>query len=309
MSLNRLLSRAGASLAAAMLALSGIPAATAVGSAPVSGEEGTMVIFGDSVSADPPLGIYLADKLSSQAVAETVAPLSSQEGIGVGSVGVSAGTLEGHCPSSLNSYGIRTAEALGLEAVDFSCNGASVLAKESASGDNDMLVDQVDEALAEGTLDSNTERILITMGLNDTYSQSELPEEEVKELFVAAASEQVSRIQEQAPQARIQIVGYASITDGEYVCLVHGPGVDARVAIPQVGAWESMAQDMQQRLATTTGTEFVDLKPSTANAHLCSPDDQRMWTSISDASSGRSHQPVHLNQRGHEHVAEVLIAS
>ncbi|NLF91527.1 MAG: hydrolase [Corynebacterium marinum] len=296
----------------AVLVAGFLPAAGLAHAAPDT--EKNLVIFGDSVLADPPLGIYLANENSSGEPVDlsgSVASASSREGIGVGSVGSSAGDIEGICPRSLNNYGIRAAETLNLAVYDHSCNGATVLPRNSALFPNDELFEwQVDRALEEGALGPQTARVIVTLGFNDTYSNATRPEGETRGRFLAAGTEQIQRVRAAAPQARVQIVGYTTIAGGDFICLAHLPGSSAtKIPLPVVNYWEGQAQEWQRDLAAAAGVEFLDLKPSTADTGICSPDSLRMWTSPVDAGSGRSHLPFHLNQRGHEHVGAVVAAS
>ncbi|AGS33823.1 Secreted hydrolase [Corynebacterium maris DSM 45190] len=233
----------------------------------------TLVLFGDSVPADPPLRDYVASELGSS----------------------------GHtdCPTSGDNYGVRTAEGLGLQAQDFSCSGATSPSVVSLLANRDFS-QQVDRALTSAALDGDTARVLITVGFNDLY-QGGTPDN-----FVAAMIPQIERIHDAAPNARVQIVGYPTITDGDDICVVNTDRV-VRVHAPAVAHWERQAQHMQAELAAATGVEFVDLKESTRGRHMCAPDELRHWSAIID--DGPTNLPFHLNAHGHRHVAEVIARS
>ena len=57
------------------------------------------------------------------------------------------------------------------------------------------------------------------------------------------------------------------------------------------------------------GVEFLDLKPSTWHNNMCAPDNKRMWAGLVDFYGGPGNLPIHVNQRGHEHVANVIARS
>ncbi len=121
---------------------------------------------------------------------------------------------------------------------------------------------------------------------------------------------QVDRIKRAAPNARIQIVGYPTIGSGDSYCLIHvGPQSLDRTYLPTVRQWEDKAQWMQVDLARATGTQFVDMKPHTRNNGMCAPANQRMWAGLIDFTAGPGNLPLHVNARGHEHVANVLARS
>lgn len=235
-----------------------------------------LVIFGDSVAADPPLRDYLAGKLSSSGQPE--------------------------CPTSAHNYGTLAAERLGVPVADFSCSGTTSTGVRSVFGGQDFSR-QVDRALAAEALNPATPRVIVTTGFNDTYPHGDAAAEE---LFLTAMIPQVQRIQQAAPRARVQIVGYPTIADGEHICVVNTDRV-VRVHAPEVGRWERQAQRMQADLAAAAGVEFLDLKESTANRHMCAPDELRHWSAIID--DGPANLPFHLNAHGHRHVAEVIARS
>ena len=66
---------------------------------------------------------------------------------------------------------------------------------------------------------------------------------------------------------------------------------------------------MQVDLAARTGVQFLDMKPSTRNNGMCADVNQRMWAGLVDFSAGDGNLPIHMNQRGHEHTANVIARS
>ena len=272
-------------LAGILLVVTGMVAA----SAPANAQERNLVIFGDSIIADTPSLEYLADRFGSSTS-------SGSSGSGDSSVG--------HCATSPDNFGARAARKLNLAAWDYSCPGTTSISPGT------KFSTQVDRALATGGLTPAAQRVVVTTGFNDTYNNDSLPAGEVRSRFVGAMAPQIERIKAAAPNARIQIVGYATITDGDFVCLAHiGANIHDRTFFPRVGYWEWLAQDMQRDLAHATGTEFVDLKPATADNGMCAPDDRRMWAGLIDFHGGPGNMPIHINARGHEHVAGVIAAS
>lgn len=273
-----------ATLLAPLVLLAGVILAPASGA-----RQPNLVVFGDSVVADPPVGDYLARKAER---------------------GSSDSTDGRFCPTSQSNFGVRAAAKLGLPVADYSCSGATATGTRSLFGGGQTIAVQVDRALVEGALTPATARVVVSNGFNDTYSNAGLPDEEVRGRFVESMAPQIGRIRAAAPNARIQVVGYATITEGDHVCLFNAGGsVRDRTYAPQVGEWEQLAQDMQRDLAPATGTEFLDLKPSTAGRGMCAPDHLRSWAGIVDLNASPQNLPFHMNARGHEHVAEVIARS
>lgn len=243
--------------------------------------ERNLVAFGDSVLADPALGIYLRDRLSGA---------FGQRPLGV------------DCPKG-NNYAARTGAKLGLPVRDFSCSGAVSMSR------GPQISAQIDTAIARGALNPETSRVIFSSGFNDTYNNTNLNLAQIREKYVRFTRPQIERIRQAAPNARIQIVGYPTIGDGLHYCLVHAGSSWGRIPLPQIADFENKSQWMQVDLARATGTEFIDMKPLTRDAGTCGGDGSRKWAGLVDFNAGGGNLPLHINARGHEHVANVLAGS
>lgn len=193
---------------------------------------------------------------------------------------------------------------MGLPVRDFSCAGMVTMSP------GPQLSQQIERAVTSGALNAGTERVVLTAGFNDTYHHADWGMQEIRDRFVGANRPQIDRIRAAAPNARIQIVGYPTIgTNGSY-CLIHAGGhAWDRTYLPFVQDWENKAQWMQVDLAHATGTEFLDTKPSTANGGMCGPDDERKYAGLIDFDAGAGNLPIHVNERGHEHIANLIANS
>ena len=275
---------------ASLVMLTGL--VTAVGTPTADAQQRNLVIFGDSIIADTPTPEYLVNRIGS---ASSNSSLSSAS---------SGGSSFEQCPTSKNNYGVRAGHKLGLPAWDYSCAGTTAISP------GPQFSTQVDRALGTGALTPATARVIITTGFNDTYNNGNLSERDIRARFVNAMRPQIDRIRHAAPNARIQTVGYSTITDHDHVCLVHvGANIKDRTYAPQVGYWERLSQNMLSDLAHATGTQFVDMKPSTRNRGMCAPDHMRNWAGLIDFHAGPGNMPIHMTDRGHEHVANVIAAS
>ena len=267
---------AAAFVAAAALLAPLAPAAQA--------QDRNMVIFGDSVISDPNMGQWAAGKLGMD-------PRGRSDN----------GTW---CPTSPTNWGKRSAAKLGLAARDYSCTGVVTISKGPG------LFQQVDRAIADRGLSPATARVIISVGFNDTYNNTSRPDADIRHDFTRYMVPQINRIRAAAPNARIQIVGYPKITAGDRVCLFHiAPNTSDWTRFKDVQRWENLAQWMQVDTARAAGVEFLDLKPSTWNNNMCAPDNTRMWAGLVDFYGGPGNLPIHVNQRGHEHVANVIARS
>lgn len=248
-------------------------------------QQRNLVIFGDSIIANPNAPQYFAGGSSN------------------GTLG-SSGNPQAGCPQGSHSWGRGAAARLGLTPYDYSCSGTVSVSQ------GPQFSAQVDRALRTRGLHAGTQRVIISTGFNDTYNNRHLSSGQLQNKFVHAMAPQINRIKAAAPNARIQIVGYPSLTEGNNVCLFHvGPNVYDRTPFPDANRWQWQAQNMQRALAHTTGVEFLDMKPSTADNHMCAPDHKRMWAGLVDFYSGSGNLPIHVNDRGHNHVAGVIARS
>ncbi|WJY67164.1 GDSL-type esterase/lipase family protein [Corynebacterium auris] len=270
--------------AAAVVSAAVLVALSALAAHPAQAQQRNLVIFGDSVIADPNAPQWLAGKL------------------GLDSRGSS--NITTWCPQSPTSWGRRAADKLGLPAWDYSCSGTTTISR------GPQLSSQIDRAVNDGGLNPSTARVIISTGFNDAYNNDSRPDADVRRDFVNYMVPQINKVRAAAPNARIQFVGYPKVTAGDRVCLFHiAPNVSDWTAFPPVRKWEDQAQWMMVDAARATGTEFLDLKPSTANNGMCAPDHLRMWAGLVDFYGGPGNLPIHVNQRGHEHVANVIAAS
>lgn len=262
-----------------MAYLVAILAAVGLASAPdANASRANMVIFGDSVTSDTPLDQVIL----------------SRSGV----------PNYPKCPQSDHTFAKQAARRLNLEPRDYSCTGTTVFSK------GNKIWDQVDRALRDRKLDGSTKRVVVQVGWNDTYNHPSADPAQMRRDYVNVMRPQIDRIRRAAPNARIQIVGYPSITSNGHVCLFHVfPNVADRTPLGVISDWENLAQWMQIDLARATGTQFVDLKPATRNNNMCAADKDRMFAGLVDFTAGGGNMPIHINQRGHNYLAGVLARS
>lgn len=248
-------------------------------------QNGNMVIFGDSVTADAHSIEYLGAR------------------VGLHPNGKSDPAR--WCPTSGNNFGKQAARRLGLQPRDYSCPGAVSISR----GPN--IAAQINRAVRErGGLDRGTKRVILQTGFNDTYNHRGVDPKKVRRDYVNYMRPQVEKIRRAAPNARIQIVGYPTITGGDRVCLFHiGPNMYDATPMPEVAYWENLAQWMNVDLARATGTQFVDLKPGTAKHGMCARDEDREFAGLIDFYAGPGNAPIHVTHRGHNRIAGIVAAS
>ena len=247
-------------------------------------DNGNMVIFGDSVVADAPSLEYLSAR------------------VGLHPNGKSDPAR--WCPTSANNFGKQAARRLGLQPRDFSCPGAVSISR----GPN--ISTQIDRAVRERGLDRNTKRVVLQTGFNDTYNHRGEHPNTVRRNYVNFMRPQVDKIRRAAPNAKIQFIGYPTITGGDRVCLFHlGPNMYDATPMPMIRDFENLAQWMNVDLARATSTQFVDLKPGTAKNGMCARDGDREFAGLIDFYAGPGNAPIHSTHQGHRHMGEIVAAS
>ena len=247
-------------------------------------QQGNMVIFGDSVIADAHSIEYLGARMGLHPNG------SSNPGR--------------WCPTSDQNFGKIAARKLGLQPRDFSCPGAVSI----SPGPN--ITAQIDRAVRERGLDSNTRRVVLQVGFNDTYNHMGEDPMQVRRKYVDFMRPQVDKIRRAAPNAKIQFIGYPTITGGDRVCLFHlGPNMYDATPMPMIRDFENLAQWMNVDLARATSTQFVDLKPGTAKNGMCARDGDREFAGLIDFYAGPGNAPIHSTHQGHRHMGEIVAAS
>ncbi|MBP3089260.1 hydrolase [Corynebacterium sp. sy017] len=253
---------------------------------PAHAAEGNFVSFGDSIPADPTPGDYLNDKISKAVNAP--------------------GKNNLNCATNPNGFAAQAAARLNLDLADYSCAGAS------AFTGGQHISAQVDKAIADGKLNAGTKVVSIMAGFNDTYPHyinKTLSAADIRARYVGEMSAQINRIKAAAPQATIKTIGYNQITDGDFVCLVHvGGNASDRTFMPVMNEIEQLVQNMQRDTANATGTQFVDIKPSSAAHGICAPDQDRWISGVVDLPVVRN-LPLHLTVGGHANTAEQIVRS
>ncbi|WP_295629225.1 GDSL-type esterase/lipase family protein [uncultured Corynebacterium sp.] len=254
-----------ATVAATAAAAIAIPAAQAA--------PGNAVVFGDSLPSNPTVVDYLGGNSN--------LPI---EGARVNEMG---------CGTDFrftNAY----ANARGIHADDYTCAGSSFRT-------GGVRIDaQVARAAETGALDAGTREVVILAGANDTYPyvlNDRMPMPQIQENLRVAVRDTVNKAKHAAPNARIKVVGYPTVSgpNGE-VCLINTGGVHVPTPLVNLNEIEAGLDAGLAQAAADTGSTFVDLKGATAGHGTCDADN---WVvGIVDEKIANANLIVHMTNPG-----------
>lgn len=269
------LARTLVAASAAVAAVGGLaPAAQAV--------PGNTVVLGDSLAANPTLVDYVSGKAS--------VPLPGGR------------TNQLGCGTDFR-FSNAIGAANGTPAANFTCAGASY-----RTGGIHM-IDQLNQAAAQGELNGATKQVVLFSGANDTYPyviNDKMPVEQIKANLQASIRDAVNRARQLAPNARIKVAGYPTISTPEgKVCLLNIiPGQPTQDAFTNIREIEDAAQWAAVDAARETGAQFVDLKPMSRDHGMCSND--RWIAGIIDTTAGPHNLILHMTDAGLDAVGAAV---
>ncbi|MEL4163922.1 GDSL-type esterase/lipase family protein [Corynebacterium bovis] len=220
----------------------------------------------------------------------------------------------GNCAQGADSFPVKTAQRAGLRLSNYTCAGAVARADvRMPSLHTNSVTHQVDLALKDGALTGDTKLVTITAGMNDTYQAPYgNPAEygEYDDEYVRVIGDQVRRIREAAPNARVVITGYPDQTDGHgYICQLNAGGLVTRTYYPLLDWLQKHIRTAQQRTADEQHVDFYDAFSEIDLGHdnnACSPNPNRLSSAWVD---DQSHALAgHLTSLGNDHYAEALAA-
>lgn len=201
---------------------------------------GSYVSFGDSLPANP---------LAIQVVAAHSPDLRKQLNL--------QPAEEGRCDVGTDNFPNRVGHDANLEVHNYACSGAPGVVTNPHN-----FQAQVDQAQRDNNLNAGTRLVSILFGMNDSYQEPEtkkLPEIRHQE-FVDGMSAQIERVRRLAPNARITLVGYPDLTDGQNnLCPVNAFGYATHVYVPGLAYIQDSVRNAQRDVANRTNVPFLDI--------------------------------------------------
>lgn len=288
-------------------------------------EPGNLVAFGDSVFANPSPGdISNAAAVSAQAKKDPKAYAVARE------AGVNV-SLHG-CAQGAHRLPLSVAERMGVPLNDYSCPGATVYSPSAKP----PIGHQVDLAIQDGALNPATRYVILQGGFNDIYQNYHRPDGELagsdrvaqaagletqKELYARNIDEMVGKIKAHAPNARISLVGYHTITEcskSGWQCLYHaGQGrgdenvwdVSAAFPVYPDTEGERNINKWLRAAAERNGVNFIDLRSKTTGHGECAaPEDRWVAGIFFDQTTAPYNLALHLTDEGIDNIAPMITA-
>ncbi|OFU57519.1 MULTISPECIES: GDSL-type esterase/lipase family protein [Corynebacterium] len=233
---------------------------------------GNTVVFGDSLPANPTLGDWLTAK---------GAPIPGGR---VNEMGCGTDFLFSNAVGAANNTPV----------ADYTCAGSSFRTGGIP------ISEQINRATATGALDRGTREVVILAGANDTYpyiANERMPMPQIQENLRVAARDAINQIKHVAPQAKVKIAGYPTVSgpNGE-VCLINTGGVGVPTPAVNLREIEDGLDAALAQAAGDTGVQFVSLKAATAGHGTCDADN---WVvGVIDDSIGDYNLFVHMTNHG-----------
>ena len=248
-----------------------------------SAAPGNAVIFGDSISANPEVGPYLASHIAtrSAALTEFIRPNAA----GCASDDLFRSTYQDVSNRPTDSY---------------SCAGASL----GSTGEH--MRSLMDRASQNGHLNGATSEVVIQAGFNDALAVFLDINRNNADMYATVREgmeSTIRRAKELAPNARIKVVGYTTMADPvtREVCAVN--------VIPNLPGgrlpFAAIEDPIQQAMADAAYAQqamFVDNKPSTAQHNMCS-NDRWLVGAVDTTTPDNFNLIVHMTNRGLRAVA------
>ena len=266
-----------AALATAALPVSPAAAVPAAESA----EPGNIVMFGDSVVANPP------------------------ELFNVGGIRLLS-TNNGTCNRGDIRLATELAATTGHNIDDYSCPGATA----TDSDFRKHFGEQIDRAIAAGDLNGFTTHVTVLFGFNDSYKHVNPLSSEA---FGRDVGHRIDEIRAHAPNARLMILTYPTLTDESgNACFIHanalaplGETGELRMPAPALVFAEDAIHTAQRETAESKGAEFVDIREATRGHGLCAPDAQRYVSGYIDDQQ-EYYTASHLTHTGVREVSKII---
>ncbi|MCG7439467.1 GDSL-type esterase/lipase family protein [Corynebacterium freneyi] len=239
---------------------------------------GNTVVFGDSLPANPTVGDWLTAK---------GAPIPGGR---VNEMGCGTDFLFSNAVGAAN----------GKPVADYTCAGSSFRTGGIP------ISEQINRATATGALDRGTREVVILAGANDTYPyilNDRMPMPHIQENLRVAARDAINQIKHVAPQAKVKIAGYPTVSgpNGE-VCLINTGGVGVPTPAVNLREIEDRLDAGLAQAAGDTGVQFVSLKDATAGHGTCDADN---WVvGVIDDSIGDYNLFVHMTNHGVQTVGD-----
>lgn len=262
-------------------------------------EQNNIVIFGDSISANP-VGV------------NSITPKPG--------VGPTDHAIFGH-PNKLgcSTGGLNLATELrkytNKPVTDYTCVGSAVTFPTKYADFHEMVTNAIDSRAVNDT----TSNIIISLGLVDFNLVSSLGGVDVKVIgfegvkrdWVRIMTEQVGRLKAAAPNAKISFVSYPSISaPNGATCPIRTPADGDNTGFnldwfATFKSYEDRLTEVMQQSAAATGSQFYNLREDTKYNNMCAPNDIRYVAGAVETSLPHN-MKYHLTHHGVVEVSKLV---
>lgn len=220
----------------------GATAATSITKAEAD-SPGNYVSFGDSLAANPNMIQIMAGHNPALAGIFNTPPVP-----------------DGYCATGDDNFANRVGHDTGFSVHNYACSGAP-----GALAHPFNFQSQVDHAERDHSLNGDTRLVTIIFGMNDTYQEPDAAKtpEAREATFLDVMSSQIARVRSSAPNAKLVVVGYPDLTDGQSnLCPVNFAGNVSRYYVDGLDQTQANVREAQRKLALDNGATFLDMSAS-----------------------------------------------
>lgn len=200
------------------------------------------------------------------------------------------------------------AEQTNRSLADYSCNAAK---------SSNVVEDQLDQAIRDGALGAETQEVIVAVGgmdLQGAFTGGLLnfpmpfPQKLIDD-YNARFEHLAARVREVAPNARITLPSYLSISDeASRMCLINViPNRPLGLVVPGASLIEEQIANVQRDAANRIGARFVDVQAATKGHGTCAPDAQRYVSAVLvDRTAPKHTMTMHPTVEGSRAIAREL---
>lgn len=190
-----------------------------------------------------------------------------------------------NCATDMENWPKIAAKELGKSLGDWSCNSTGTIPRV-------QLLNYIQRAIDFGDVGPDTNEAVIMYGGGDALMWVNVGDRLIPSLnlnipeFNETMRLAGEMIKKAAPNARITMTSYQTISDNDQLCLVNTPGQTHPIPVPGAAALEGAFRDTLAEAAHVNNYNFIDVYAESHGHGTCAPDDERWMAGFVDPKLG-----------------------